>query len=233
MGIDTIGIMASSIAMGNEELPIPDLDDRSSPVVRSEGATDPRKLLIMPPGLAIQIGAVGEDAAGELDDPQDDWSLTSTSKWKVGEERMIQALTDQSFTKVCIDSGAGESVCPVDAFPSYVTKQTAKVGARYTAAGGQSLVNVGEERPEFTTSGVDAWMAFQATTKVTKPLAAATKITAKGNGIWLDDVDSESYILNKKTGKKVPLAIENGVYMLEMLVKPPSAAAPFQGQAKP
>jgi len=76
-------------------------------------------------------------------------------------------------------------------------------------------------------------MAFQATTKATKPLAAATKITAKGNGIWLDDVDSESY---KKTGKKVPLTIENGVYMMEMLVKPPSAAsaaAPFQGQGKP
>ena len=127
-------------------------------------------------------------------------------------------------------------MCPEDAFPSYMTKQTAKVGARYTAAGGQSLVNVGEKRPEFTTSGVDAWMAFQATTKVTKPLAAATKITAKGNGIWLDDEDSESYILNKKTGKKVPLTIENGVYMMEMLVKPPSAAsaaAPFQGQGKP
>ena len=119
---------------------------------------------------------------------------------------------------------------PVDAFPSYETKQTAKVGTCYTAAGGQSLVNVGEKRPEFTTNGVDAWMAFQATTKVTKPLAAATKITEKGNGIWLDDADSESYILNKKTGTKVPLTIENGVYMMQMLVKP---AAPFQGQVKP
>ena len=74
-------------------------------------------------------------------------------------------------------------------------------------------------------------MAFQATTKVSKPLAAATKITEKGNGIWLDDADSESYILNKKTGKKVPLTIENGVYMMQMLVKP--AAAPCRGQVKP
>ena len=91
------------------------------------------------------------------------------------------------------------------------------------------MVNVGEKQPEFMTNGIDAWMAFQATTKVQKPLAAATRITEKGNRIILDDEDSESFILNKKTGTKIPLVIENGVYMMEMLVKP---AAPFQGQAR-
>jgi hypothetical protein len=54
----------------------------------------------------------------------------------------IQALTDDSFRKVCIDSGAGESVCPVEAFPSYKTTRTAKTGATYRAAGGQKLTNV-------------------------------------------------------------------------------------------
>jgi len=43
------------------------------------------------------------------------------------EERlMIQNLTDCSFTKVCIDSGTAESVCPVDAFPSYELKKSPK-----------------------------------------------------------------------------------------------------------
>ena len=69
-------------------------------------------------------------------------------------------------------------------------------------------------------------MAFQATTDVQKPVAAASKIAAKGNRIILDDVDSESYIKNKKTGKRIPLVIENGVYMMEMLV------VPFQGQTR-
>ena len=141
---------------------------------------------------------------------------------------MIQNLTDESFAKVCIDSGAGESVCPVDAFPSYETRKSAKTGLTYTAAGGQSLINVGEKRPEFKTNGVDGWMTFQATTKVQKPLAAATRITEKGNRIVLDGVGSESYIQNKQTGQKIPLSIENGVYMMQMLVKP----APFQGQAR-
>ena len=64
----------------------------------------------------------------------------------------------------------------------------------------------------------------------TKALAAATRITEKGNGIWLGEADCESYIVNKKTGAKIPLTVENGVYMIQMLVK---SAAPFQGQAKP
>ena len=196
------------------------------------GGKKQASLLRMPPGLAIEIGATDKDEPGK----SDDWSLMSAAKWKARktstseEEVMIQAMTDETFTKVCIDSGAGESVCPVDAFPSYETKEIAKTGMSYTAAGGQSLVNVGEKRPEFKTNGVNAWMAFQATTGLTKPFAAAARITEKGNGIWLDSVDSESYIVNKKTGAKIPLTIENGVYMMQMLVK---SAAPFQGQVKP
>ena len=69
-------------------------------------------------------------------------------------------------------------------------------------------------------------MPFQATTDVQKPLAAASKIAAKGNRIVLDDVEPESYIENKKAGTRIPLKIENGVYMMEMLV------IPFQGPTK-
>ena len=195
-----------------------------------------------PPGLGIQINGVEKEKPTSS---SDEWSLTKrlptvgdyavtggpSKSLSSGVDLMIQSLTDETFKKVCIDSGAGESVCPVEAFPSYETKKTAKTGMSYTAAGGDSLVNVGEKRPEFTAGGVNAWMAFQATTKVQKPLAAATRITEKGNGIWLDEEGCESYILNKKTGTKIPLSIENGIYMMEMLVKT-KAAAPFQGQVK-
>ena len=182
-----------------------------------------------------QLRTVNLASRTALQDPMIQIGVLSGSKWRAkksassGEELMIQTLTDETFAKVCVDSGAGESVCPVDAFPSYETKKTAKPGMTCTAAGGQALVNVGEKRPEFKTNGVDVWMAFQATTKVQKPLAAATRITEKGNRIVLDDADSESCIMNKKSGAKIPLTIENGVYMMQMLVKP---AAPFQGQAR-
>ena len=146
-----------------------------------------------------------------------------------GEEiqvQAVQALTDTSFSKVCVDSGAGESVCPVEAFPSYKTVKTEKTGTQYRAAGGQKLTNVGEIRPNFKSGGVGGSMAFQATTEVQKPLAAASKIAAKRNRIVLDDANSDSYIENKATGKRIPLVIENGVYMMEMLV------VPFQGHTK-
>ena len=127
---------------------------------------------------------------------------------------------------MCVDSDAGESVCPIEAFPSYKTVKTAKTGTTYRAAGGQKLTNVGEIRPRFKPSGICGSLAFQATTDVQKPLAAASKITAKGNRIVLDDAASESYIENKVSGVRTPSKIETEVYMMEMTV------VPFQGQGK-
>ena len=117
-------------------------------------------------------------------------------------------------------------MCPVEAFPSYKTVKTAKTGATYRAAGGQKLTNVGEIRPNFKSAGIGGSMAFQATTEVQKPLAAASKITAKGNRIVLEASGLDSYIEHKQSGKRIPLTIENGVYMMEMLVMP------FQGPTK-
>ena len=165
------------------------------------------------------------------------WTLAKAKKARAGhsgaapaaemnEEIQIQALTDASFSKVCVDSGAGESVCPVEAFPSYKTVKTAKTGVTYRAAGGQKLTNVGEIRPNFRSAGIGGFMAFQATTEVQKPLAAASKITAKGNRIVLEASGSDSYIENKQSGKRIPLTVESGVYMMEMLV------VPFQGPTK-
>ena len=126
---------------------------------------------------------------------------------------------------MCVDSGAGENVCHVEVFPSYKIIKTAKKGKDYRAVGGQKLTNVREIRPRFKPSGTMASMAFQATTDVQKPLAAASKIAAKGNRIVLDDAASESYIGNKASGVRTPLKTENGVYIMEMSV------VPFQGQA--
>ena len=131
------------------------------------------------------------------------------------------------FSSVCIDSGAGVRVCPLDAFPAYGTFKTAKNGVKYRVAGGQELVNAGEKRPHFTTNGIKTSMIFQAC-GVTKPLAAASSITAKGDRIVLDDADSYSYIEKKATGVKIPIKLEHGIYMLEIAVAQP----PFTGQAK-
>ena len=115
-------------------------------------------------------------------------------------------------------------------FPDYEMHQTEKVGNLYRAGGGQELRNLGEKRPKLKVNGVAIAMTFQATSHVRKPLAAASKITAKGNKNVLDDENSLCYIENKATGTRIPLKIENGVYVMEVAVTP--TKTPFQGQAK-
>ena len=68
---------------------------------------------------------------------------------------MVQNL-EKNPTTIYVDSGAGESVCPIDAFPSYKTLQTAKTGTTYRGAGGMKLTNKGEIRPNFKPSGIGA-----------------------------------------------------------------------------
>ena len=79
-------------------------------------------------------------------------------------------------------------------------------------------------------------MRFQATTHVKKPLAAASRITQKGNRIILDDADSLSYIENKATGIRIPLKIENGIYVMEVAIDSKKVesndAVPFRRPAK-
>ena len=159
-------------------------------------------------------------------DRESEITIKSGRSWRQvqakSEEVVIQNL-EKNPTTICIDSGAGESVCPVDFFPDYETHETEKVGNLYRAAGGQELKNMGEKRPKLKIGGVPVSMTFQATSHVRKPLAAASKITAKGNRIVLDDEESLSYIENKATGKKIPLKIQNGVYVMEVQVTPKKA----------
>ena len=164
-----------------------------------------------------------------------DWRMLPGKSWREDQRKeqevMVQNLV-RNPTKICVDSGAGESVCPEGAFPDFETHQTDKVGNLYRAAGGQELRNVGEKRPRFKINGIQTSMTFQATTHVKKPLAAASRITSKGNRIILDDADSSSYIENKATGTRIPLKIENGIYVMEVAVESKKKEAPFQRQAK-
>ena len=95
---------------------------------------------------------------------------------------------------------------------------------------GAGIAQCGEKRPQFRTNGAHTQMAFLATTHVRKPLAAALKITAKGNRIALDGSDSSSYIENKEIGVEIPLKIESGVYVMEVAVEP--KPTPFQTPAR-
>ena len=93
---------------------------------------------------------------------------------------------------------------------------TPKVGTRYKAAGGQTLVNAGEKRVTFQAGKVIGAMSFQAIDEVSKPLASAARITETGNMIVFNDQVGESYILNHKSGQKIPFFKEDGVFIMNV-----------------
>ena len=57
--------------------------------------------------------------------------------------------------------------------------------------------------------------------KVKKPLGSAGQAAKAGFASWLDEPDAESYVIHKKTKKKIPLKWVNGVYKMQAWVKSP------------
>ena len=103
-----------------------------------------------------------------------------TPRLRKSESKLLQMLHSEKY----VDSGAGESVCPVDAFPSYKTITTGKTGTTYRAAGGQKLTNVGEIRPNFKSNGIGGSMAFQATTDVQNPWQRLRKSRPRATALF-------------------------------------------------
>ena len=118
--------------------------------------------------------------------------------------------------KITIDSGAGESVCPIDMVPEEPLHATSKNGATYRAAGGQKLINMGEKRIKFQSGENLGKLHSQAISEVKKPLASAAKIASKGNIIVLDGDGCNSYIFNKASKSKIPIYQENNVYVMDV-----------------
>ena len=59
-------------------------------------------------------------------------------------------------------------------------------------------------------------MHFQAINELTKPLASAARTVAKDNTIVMRGPTKSSYIENDATGVRIPIHIENGVYVMSV-----------------
>ena len=84
--------------------------------------------------------------------------------------------------------------------------------------------------PKFDAGGRIASMNFQAIDELTKPLASVARITSMNNTVVMRGPDKASYIENEKTGVRIPLAIENGVYVMAvdvLLERASEPASPF------
>ena len=151
-----------------------------------------------------------------------------TNRWKksrkVEEVDAMEVMAVEDFKgswevlKVTVDSGASDSVGPLDLAPGVPRRET-EVSRRkleYTVANGGKVVNKGEkEVPMITAEGEKASMTFQMA-DINKPLASVRRMCEAGNRVVFDE--EGSFIENKKTGRKTNIQKERGVYVLTVKV---------------
>ena len=78
------------------------------------------------------------------------------------------------------------------------------------------MINQGETQVKFKIGSQIASMNFQAINELTKPLASAARIAAKDNTIVMREPTTSSYIENDAIGLRIPIHIENGVYVMSV-----------------
>ena len=125
--------------------------------------------------------------------------------------------------RVTVDSGAAESVIPVDEITFY-EKMPGAVEEYFQTASGEAIRNEGEQRiPVITPSGQLKGMTFQAC-DVTKPLAVVKRLMDAGHAVvFAPEELGGSLILNLASGEDEPLVGEDGNYHMDVWVPPPNA----------
>ena len=131
--------------------------------------------------------------------------------------------------RITVDSGAAESVIPLDEVANYAPRPHA-VEEFFQTAPGEAIRNEGEQKiPVVTPSGQLRGMTFQAC-DVTKPLASVKRMMDAGHAVTFSPESmGGSFILNLATGEEEPLVEEDGNYYMDVWVPPPTAL-PFNRQ---
>ena len=187
-----------------------------------------------------------KDKVGMNDNARCDWAVQDEGYDVKQEYSVIMALfspeeevnhirAEKKWAKLeaVVDSGAAESVAPAAMAPWVPTRPSdgSKRGQCYMSANGAKLPNLGEKHFSMvTTEGNLAEATFQVA-DVTRPLCSVTKICDRGNRVAFDS--EGGYIENFATGARTRFMRQNNVYVMEMYVEEPTAAAAAPGFARP
>ena len=148
---------------------------------------------------------------------------------RVKEDAVIGGISGEPIqwlhVPITIDSGAAESVIPLNAIMGYAVKAPEK-DEWFQCANGNRIKNEGEQRiPIVTNSGTHQSMTFQAC-EVTKPLGSVQRMIEQGHAIVFAPPErGGSFILNLHTWAVEPLREDDGNFVLDTWVPPPSVAA--------
>ena len=133
-------------------------------------------------------------------------------------EREINIVEGQGKkSKITIDSGAEESVWPIDLVneEDLVETEASRNHIGFVAANGARMKNFGALKVDFRKGGKPMSMNFHAT-NVKKPLAAVCRITECGNKVCFGPKPEDNYIMNVQTNEVILMKRDRGTYVLEV-----------------
>ena len=114
-----------------------------------------------------------------------------------------------------VDSGASTTVVS-DGMVKAVDAVNVKPGVSYQMADGSNIPHMGEKAfGAYTDAGLFRSMTAQVT-EVNKALLSVSRMVKAGNRVVFDE--EGSYVEHKASGEWIPLAEQNGLYMLKMWV---------------
>lgn len=118
--------------------------------------------------------------------------------------------------EITIDSAADESCWPQEQGGAFETKPAKKKIQLRTANGGE-MRHYGEKEITFTSGGEPEviGLRFQVT-DVKKPLLAVRRLVEKGNIVSFGPEAGHNYILNEKTGKRIPMEKRGGGFVIKV-----------------
>jgi len=133
------------------------------------------------------------------------------------EINLVGGEKTKTKNKITIDSGAEESVWPIEwvSEGELVETEASRQDIGFVAANGARMRNYGALKVDFDKGGRAMSMNFHATS-VKKPSAAVCRITECGNRVCFGPTPEDNYILNVKTQEKLFLKRERGTYVLEI-----------------
>ena len=120
------------------------------------------------------------------------------------------------------DSGAADTVAPEELFTDYPLEESPACRANvwYVGAGGHRMKNKGQRKIlMLTKEGYLRWLTVQVAA-VKKVLGSVSKNNACGQRVVYDQ--DGSYIEDKRSGQKVALDLDRGVFQFDAWVVPHS-----------
>ena len=151
-------------------------------------------------------------------DPRDGTQLS----WA---EKLLRRLAGMIKIRkgLTIDSGAADHVMPLGwlAWIIMVASAGSLRRLHYVAASGTRIPNLGQQVVRFLTeNGTWASWTFQVAA-VNKPLVSVSKLVDDGWRVVFDD--EASYCWHKKTGRRIAIKRERGVFVVDAYVDPADA----------